>query len=79
METTNAVVGVAIITIAGRWSQGKPLDIRIAIGMGALAIFLSAFNDVKPELASKFTVLILISALFIYGPDIFKKAGLIQK
>lgn len=78
METTNAVVGVALITVAGRWSEGKPLDIKIAIGMGALAIFLSAFNDSYPELTSKFTILILVSAVFIYGPAIFKKAGLIK-
>jgi hypothetical protein len=76
MNTTNAVVGVGIITVAGRWSQEKPLDIKVAIGVGALALFLAAFNESYPELASKFAVLVLVAALFLYGPAIAKKAGL---
>ena len=78
MNTTNAVVGVGILTVAGRWSQNKPLDIRVGIGIGALALFLAAFNDSYPELAGKFTVLILLSAVFLYGPAIAKKSGLIK-
>jgi len=78
MNTTSAVVGIGVLTVAGRWSQGKPLDIRIAIGIGALALFLAALNEGYPELTSRFTILILLGALFTYGPAIFKKAGLIK-
>lgn len=76
MNTTNAVVGIGILTVAGRWSQGKPLDIKVAIGVGALSLFLAAFNDSYPELAGKFAVLVLIAAVFLYGPAIAKKLGL---
>lgn len=76
MDTTNAVVGTGILTVAGRWAQDKPLDIRVAIGVGALALFLAAFNNSYPELAGKFATLVLVAAVFLYGPAIAKKMGL---
>ena len=78
MNTTNAVVLTAFLVVGGRWSEGKPLDIKVAIGTGALALFLSALNTANEDLASKFAVLVLVSAVFLYGPAIAKKAGLIK-
>lgn len=76
MNTTNAVVLTAFLVVAGRWSQGKPLDIRVAVGGAGLALFLAAINTADEGLATKFAVLILISAAFLYAPAIAKKAGL---
>ncbi len=76
MNTTNAVVLTAFLVVAGRWSEGKPLDIKVAVGTGALAIFLSVLSSTDEGLASKFAVLVLVSAVFLYGPAIAKKAGL---
>lgn len=76
MNTTNAVVLTAFLVVAGRWSEGKPLDIKVAVGTGALALFLSVLNSADEGLAGKFAVLVLVSAVFLYGPAIAKKAGL---
>lgn len=78
MNAASGVVGIALIAVAGRWSQGKPLDIKVAIGFGVLAMFVAAFNESYPALVSKFVIVILITAIFMYGPDIFKKAGLVK-
>lgn len=76
MNTTNAVVLTAFLVVAGRWSEGKPLDIKVAVGTGALALFLSVLSSADEGLAGKFAVLVLVSAVFLYGPAIAKKAGL---
>lgn len=78
MNTASAVVGIGVIAVVGRWSQGKHLDIKIAIGFGVLAMTVAAFNESYPELTGKFMLIILITALFTYGPDIFKRMGLIK-
>jgi hypothetical protein len=76
MNTTNAVLMTGLVVVAGRWAGGKPLDIRMAVGTAGLALFLAVINSSSPDLASKFAVLVLISAVFLYGPTITKKAGL---
>lgn len=76
MNTTNAVLMTSLIVVAGRWANEKPLDIKLAVGTAGLALFLAVINASQPELASKFAVLILLSAVFLYGPGIVKKAGL---
>lgn len=78
MNTTNAVLMTGLIVVAGRWSSDKPLDIKLAVGTAGLALFLAVLNSNSPELASKFAVLILVGAVFMYGPGIAKKAGLIK-
>lgn len=76
MNVTNAVVLTAFLVVAGRWSESKPLDIKVAVGTGGLAIFMSVLNSANEDLASKFAVLVLVGAVFLYGPAIAKKAGL---
>jgi hypothetical protein len=76
MNTTNAVLMTAVVVVAGRWANEKPLSIRIAVGTAGLALFLAVLNSSSPDLASKFAVLILLAAVFQYGPGIVKKAGL---
>lgn len=76
MNTTNAVVLTGLIVVAGHWANGKQMSIRLAIGTGALALFLSALNQSSPDLAAKFSMLILLAAVFMYAPGVAKKAGL---
>lgn len=76
MNTTNAVIMTSLVVVAGRWANDKPLDIRLAVGTAGLALFLAVINSSQPELASKFAVLVLVAAVFMYGPGIAKKAGL---
>jgi hypothetical protein len=78
MNTTNAVALTGLLVVAGRWSAGKPLDIRVAVGVGGVALGLSALSSADEGLAGKFAVLILVTAIFAYGPWIADKAGLIH-
>jgi hypothetical protein len=78
MNTTNAVVLTGLVVVAGRWANDKPLDIKLAVGTAGLAIFLSVLNSSNPELAGKFTALILLAAVFLYGPGIAEKTGLVN-
>lgn len=76
MNTTNAVLMTGLLVVAGRWADGKPLDIKLAVGTAGLALFLAVMNASQPELAGKFAVLVLVGAVFLYGPTIVKKTGL---
>jgi hypothetical protein len=76
MNTTNAVLMTGLIVVAGRWAGGKQLDIRLAVGTAGLVLFLAVINSSSPDLASKLAMLVLVSAVFLYGPTITKKAGL---
>lgn len=75
-STTNAVVLTGAIVVAGYWANGRKLTIRLAIGGAVLMFGLAALNEADPNLASKFAVLIVVAALFMYGPGIAKKTGL---
>ena len=85
MNATTWAVGTSAVVIAGRWATGKPLDIKLIVGMGAYAVSLSLLSNVNAELAAKFSGLVFLIACF--GPEglsggtptivaIFQKLGL---
>lgn len=78
MNATSAAVLTGLIVVAGNWSQGKPMTMRIAIGIVAMTLFLTILNESVPEVANKLAVLVVVSAVFLYGMPIAKKAGLIK-
>lgn len=75
MDTTTSVITTGIVVTVGRWSQEKELNMKMFIGFGALAIFLSVMQAGNEKLASQFAALILVSAVLIYGVAIGKKLG----
>lgn len=75
-STTNAVVLTGAIVVGGYWANDRKLSIRLAVGGTVLMLALAAMNEADPGLASKFAVLIVVAALFMYGPSIAKKTGL---
>lgn len=75
MDTTTSMIATGVVVTAGRWSQNKQLDMTIFVGMGVTAIFLAVMAAENEELASKFALLILITALLIYMVPIAKKLG----
>lgn len=76
MNTTNWVLLTGLVVVAGHWANDKPLDIRLAVGTAGIALFLAVINASSPELASRFAALVLLAAVFLYGPGIAKKTGL---
>lgn len=78
MDTNNAVIGTAAIVTVGTWAQEKPISVKIVVGGVFLALGLSLMDQASPKLASRFALLILVVAAFMYIPAIAYKAGLID-
>jgi hypothetical protein len=78
MDPLNSAVLTGAVVTGGKWAKGDKLSIDTVVGAGALAIGLSLMNSSAPELASKFATLILVVALFMYGPALAWRAGLID-
>ena len=72
MNTTTSVVATGLVVSAGRWSQGKGVDIKTFIGVGVLAIFLAIIGEGNAKLAQQFGALILVAAVLIYAIPISK-------
>jgi hypothetical protein len=75
MNTTTSVLLTAVIVVVGRWARNEGITSRIVIGIVILALFLSLMGQSQPKLAGQFGALILLTAVFGYGPDILKKLG----
>lgn len=73
--TTTAAVATAVIVTAGRFSQGKPIDVGIAIGAGAFAIGLSLISAADEKIARQFAFMVLFLAMVLYLPSIVEKLG----
>lgn len=76
MNTTTATVITGTVVYAGRWSEGKDLDIKVAIGTAGVALILSVIAQGNEKLGQQFAVLILVAAAFRYVPNIVRKLGL---
>jgi hypothetical protein len=72
MNTTTTVVGTGIVVAAGRWSQGKGVEMRTFVGVGVLAIFLAIMGEGNAKLAQQFGALVLVAAVLIYAIPISK-------
>lgn len=75
MDAVTSVVATGIVVTAGTWAQEKPITIRIFVGMGVLAIFLSVIQAGNEKFAQQFAALILVAAVFYYGIPLGKKLG----
>ena len=71
LAVTTVVVAVGS-TEASRIVQGKPMAMSPVIGGFVLGMFLFAFGMVNADLAKKFCILIIISALLINGANLAK-------
>jgi hypothetical protein len=85
MSRTNhgtAVVTCSLLTgvlvTLGRWAKGQTFNARVIIGVIGIMIFLSLVGEADQRLSLSFAAMIVVAALFTYGPDIFKKFGLIK-
>lgn len=78
MNPTTSVVGALGLTTVGRWSEDKPLDIKVVVGGAGFVIGLSLIGQANEDLANKLALCALIFALFRYVPSIGKKSGLIK-
>ncbi len=75
MNTTQTVVATAAIVVAGKWQKGESIDVRMAVGGGVLAIGLSILSNINEEFARLMSYVIIVSALYVYGPALVKAIG----
>lgn len=71
--TVGAVILTGIIVLLGHWQQDKKITVKLAVGTGALALFLAFMTQVDAKLAQMFALLILLAAAFNYLPGIVKE------
>lgn len=75
MNPTWLTLSVAIV-VAGKWSQGKGIDVPAIVALGLIALMMSVLSQVDERIANLMTILVLIVVTFIYGEDILKKVRL---
>jgi hypothetical protein len=76
MDTTTGIVSVGALVVAGKWAAGEQLNIKIAIGVGVLAVALAVMDAFNPDLAGKFVIAVLFLAAVKYLPPLVQKLGL---
>lgn len=65
------------IVVAGRWTQGKGLDVPSVIALFFLAVMIAGLSEIDNDLGRAFALLMLIAVTYAYGRDIadaFRKA-----
>lgn len=68
-------VGIAVgSNEAKKLVSGKGLDIQPVIGGFVLGIFLFAMYELNEKIATRFCILIIVTALLINGVDVFNFA-----
>jgi hypothetical protein len=78
-NTTTSVAATIVVVVVGKWSQDKPLDIKIAVGGAILAIGLAGLSAANEKLAGQLAALILVTALLLYTVPIARKLGLTER
>lgn len=72
MNPTTAVVGTGVLMLAGTFAEDKKFDAKKVVALGFIAMMLAVFNEANPKLTGQFSLLLLVAAMFRYGPAIFK-------
>lgn len=82
MNTTTVAVGTGAIVVAGQWANNKPLNIKVAIGVGAYAVCLAILSAADAQMANTLAFMVFFAACAVYvapsaaGPGLVSKLGL---
>lgn len=77
MNPTGAAMLTGAIVVAGQYANGKTLSVRIGVGAVVYAVFLTVITNTNADLGNAFAMATLVTAVFMYGPTIGRKTGLI--
>lgn len=75
MSVLTIVAATGVTVAVGKWVSDEKLTLRVFAGMGIITITLMGIEEAQPKLATQLAVLILVSALFIYGEKISAAIG----
>lgn len=70
MNTATSVVIAGGLAALGTWVRDKQVTFKMVIGIGMLALFLSVIAEYNAEFAQQMAVLVLVGAVFMYGPEL---------
>lgn len=76
LSLTNTMILTGVTVVAGRWAEGKPFGIQAVIPVGFMAFMLILLGSWNADLASGLGLIILVSALLMYGKEIIGSLGL---
>ncbi len=71
--TTSTVLTFTLVT-AGRWSEGKGIELNVAIAAVTLGVILTVLAGSNEAFAEKVGLLIVVAAVFRYVPTLVKNA-----
>ena len=72
MSPLSALALTGALVVGGTWAKGDKLSIKMAVGFAVLLVMLTIGEDINAGLARGFALLILLTALLVYGPPLFK-------
>jgi len=81
VNTTTMAVGTGAVVVGGRWANKQPIDIKIAIGVGAYAVSLAILSAADPGMANTLSFLVFFAACTWYlapsaaGPGLVSALG----
>lgn len=75
MDVTTSVVATGAVAAAGRWAAGQQLDVKFAIGVGALAVVMAMFSKIDQNIAEMLGLIVLLGVSAKYLPAIVAKLG----
>jgi hypothetical protein len=75
MNPISALALTGALVVVGKWGKGQKLDIRMAVGFAVLLVMFTIGEDINPQLTRGFAVLVLLTALLVYGPGVVKALG----
>lgn len=73
MDTGQTIVLAGATVVLGKWISGERLEPKFFIGAAGAAVGLSVLSQADPKLSNRFAMIILVSALLIYGERVAKK------
>lgn len=72
MDTTSWLLLAGVVVIAGKWSQGKGMDVPAVIALTLIAAMIAIMAQVQPKIANLMTVLVVVVVTLTYGSSILK-------
>lgn len=64
-----SVVVAGGLSAVGDFGKDQLPPLRLAVGVGFAAIVLTGMAEVAPELSAAFSILILLTSIFVWGAD----------
>lgn len=75
-NTTVLMALISISVVAGRWADKKNVDQKVVAGLVVFLFLMLLLEELMPEVASPFLVLVLVIVIYQYWPTIFVRLGI---